>query len=69
MEEMDKNMDEIDKNMDEKKDENIFEINEKSKKEEWMQRLTALEQQIEYWTKPENQTNKIIEIVQLFYDI
>ena len=38
------------------------------KKEEWTQRLTALEEQIDYWVKPENQTDKIIEIVQLFYD-
>ena len=40
----------------------------KLKKEEWTQRLTALETQIDYWVKPENQTDKIIEIVQLFYD-
>ena len=39
------------------------------KKDEWTQRLTALETQIDYWAKPENKTDKIIEIVQLFYDI
>jgi len=41
----------------------------KSKKDEWTQRLTALETQIDYWVKPENKTDKTIEIIQLFYDI
>ena len=39
------------------------------KKDEWTQRLTALEEQIDYWSKPENKTDKTIEIIQLFYDI
>jgi len=41
----------------------------KSKKEEWVHRLNALENQIKYWTSPTNTTNKTIEIIQLFYDI
>jgi hypothetical protein len=40
----------------------------KSKKDEWTQRLNALEEQINYWLNPENTTNKTIEIIQLFYD-
>jgi plastocyanin len=40
----------------------------KSKKDEWTQRLNVLEYHINYWIKPENKTNKIIEIIQLFYD-
>ena len=40
----------------------------KSKKDEWNQRLNALEEQINYWIKPENITNKTIETIQLFYD-
>jgi hypothetical protein len=39
-----------------------------SKKHEWTQRLRELEEQIAYWTKPENITNKTVEIIQLFYD-
>ena len=41
----------------------------KSKKSEWDQRLTALEEQISYWITPANTTNKTIETVQLFYDV
>ena len=41
----------------------------KSKKSEWDQRLTALEEQISYWINPANTTNKTIETVQLFYDV
>jgi len=41
----------------------------KSKTAEWTQRLKALEEQIHYWTNPENATNKMIEIIQLFYDV
>jgi hypothetical protein len=41
----------------------------KSKKNEWNQRLNVLEEHINYWINSENKTNKIIEIVQLFYDI
>lgn len=40
----------------------------KSKRDEWTQRLNALEEQINYWIKPENITNKTIETIQLFYD-
>ena len=40
----------------------------KSKRDEWTQRLQALEQQIHYWKDPENWTDKTVEIVQLFYD-
>jgi hypothetical protein len=41
----------------------------KSKKNEWTQRLTALEEQIKYWINPANITNKTIEVIQLFYDL
>jgi hypothetical protein len=41
----------------------------KSKKEEWEQRLKVLEEHINYWTIPENKTNKTIETIQLFYDV
>ena len=41
----------------------------KSKKDEWNQRLKSLENQIDYWINPLNNTNKTIEIIQLFYDI
>jgi hypothetical protein len=41
----------------------------KSKKEEWTQRLNVLEQHINYWITPENNTNKTIETIQLFYDV
>ena len=40
----------------------------KNKENEWKERLNTLKQQIEYWIKPENTTNKTIEIIQLFYD-
>ena len=40
----------------------------KSKKDEWNDRLTCLENMITYWTNPKNITDKIIEIIQLFYD-
>ena len=40
----------------------------KTKTKEWTNRLTALKTQIEYWTNPENKTNKTIETVELFYD-
>lgn len=39
-----------------------------SKKDEWDERLTCLENMITYWTKPKNITDKTIEIIQLFYD-
>lgn len=41
----------------------------KSKKNEWTQRLTELEEQITYWINPVNTTNKTIETIQLFYDV
>jgi hypothetical protein len=41
----------------------------KRKTEEWNQRLKILEEHINYWINPENKTNKIVEIIQLFYDI
>ncbi len=40
----------------------------KNKKNEWGERLQTLENQISYWLTPENQTNKTVEIIQLFYD-
>ena len=40
----------------------------KKKEKEWKQRLDILKQQIEYWLKPENTTNKTVEIIHLFYD-
>jgi len=41
----------------------------KSKQNEWTDRLNALKAQIDYWSNPDNKTNKVIEIVQLFYDM
>ena len=41
----------------------------KSKKNEWIQRLNVLEEQINYWINQANKTNKIIETIQLFYDV
>ena len=35
---------------------------------EWMERLTMLKIQIEYWINPENKTNKLVEVIQLYYD-
>ncbi len=40
----------------------------KNKKSEWEERLQTLQNQISYWLTPENQTNKTVEIIQLFYD-
>ena len=40
----------------------------KTKVKEWEQRLRSLEEQIVYWTNPENTTDKTVEIVQLYYD-
>jgi hypothetical protein len=39
------------------------------KSKEWFQRLNALKEQINYWINPDNITTKIIEIIQLFYNI
>jgi hypothetical protein len=41
----------------------------KSKKSEWESRLQQLKDQIQYWSEPIHQTNKTIEVVQLFYDM
>ena len=41
----------------------------KTKKEEWIQRLNSLCEEIEYWINPSNQTNKTVETIQLFYDV
>ena len=41
----------------------------KSKKDEWIERLSCLEKTITYWSKPLNVTNKTIETIQLFYDV
>jgi hypothetical protein len=40
----------------------------KSKEKEWEARLERLREQVEYWTNPENATEKTVEIVELFYD-
>ena len=39
-----------------------------SKQDEWDSRLEVLQQQITYWTTPENKTDKTVEVVQLYYD-
>ena len=39
-----------------------------NKVNEWKYRLNTLKQQIDYWIKVENTTNKTVEIIQLFYD-
>jgi hypothetical protein len=49
-------------------DKNGICVVKKSKKNEWSERLNALEEQITYWINPENETNKTIETIQLFYD-
>ena len=41
----------------------------KSKTKEWKNRLNSLEELIMYWLNPENKTNKIIETIELYYDI
>jgi hypothetical protein len=41
----------------------------KSKQKEWLERLNTLEEQIKYWTSPENMTDKTIEIIHLYYDM
>ncbi len=37
-------------------------------KKEWEDRLNLLKEQIEYWSKEENKTEKTVEIVHLYYD-
>ena len=41
---------------------------DKKKEKEWNDRLLALKSQIEYWSDPNNQIDKTVEIVQLYYD-
>jgi len=41
----------------------------KSKKTEWSDRLSVLEEHINYWINPENKTEKTIEMIHLFYDV
>ena len=41
---------------------------QKNKLNEWNNRLETLKSQIEYWSKEENKTSKIVEIIQLYYD-
>jgi hypothetical protein len=41
---------------------------EKSKTKEWNDRLCKLENEIKYWSSPENITMKTINVVKLFYD-
>ncbi len=40
----------------------------KSKAKEWTDRLQVLHDQIEYWTHPENRSDKMVEVIHLFYD-
>ena len=39
-----------------------------TKTKEWASRLDTLKSQIEYWCNVDNNTNKILEVVQLYYD-
>jgi hypothetical protein len=41
----------------------------KSKKNECVQRLETLKTQIMYWINENNKTNKLVEIIQLFYNV
>jgi hypothetical protein len=38
------------------------------KKKEWLERLECLKNQIAYWSREENKTDKTIEIIHLYYD-
>jgi len=40
----------------------------KAKVKEWNDRLKALSEKVKYWIEPKNVSEKIIEVVQLFYD-
>ena len=40
----------------------------KSKGVEWAERLEALREAVEYWSAPENRTDEMAEVVELFYD-
>jgi len=48
---------------------NGISVVKKTKHDEWINRLKALNSQIEYWINPSNATNKTIETIHLFYDI
>jgi hypothetical protein len=39
-----------------------------NKNDEWDKRLTVLKETIEYWTNEDNKTEKIVEVIQLFYN-
>ena len=40
----------------------------KTKEKEWNDRLMSLKEQINYWINPKNYSNKIVEIIELYYD-
>jgi formaldehyde-activating enzyme involved in methanogenesis len=40
----------------------------KNKQKEWDNRLKVLQENITYWLQPNNQTNRYIQVVQLYYD-
>lgn len=40
----------------------------KSQLTQWEDRLKSLKKQITYWTNPKNKTDKLLEVVQLYYD-
>jgi hypothetical protein len=50
-------------------DKNGICVVKKSKQKEWIERLNTLEEQIKYWTSPENMTDKTIETIHLYYDV
>jgi ferredoxin-like protein FixX len=50
-------------------DKNGICVVKKSKQKEWLERLNTLEDQIKYWTCPENMTDKTIETIHLYYDM
>ncbi len=37
-------------------------------KKEWEYRLNFLKKHIEYWSKEENKTEKIVKVIHLFYN-
>lgn len=40
-----------------------------NKNDEWLKRLDMLKETIEYWSNPENKTEKTLEVIQLFYTL
>ena len=40
----------------------------KSKRSEWADRLEILGQQIAYWTQPDQKVDRVVEVVQMFFD-